>query len=78
MSKRLASHNSACNNIYLEYQECEKQYPVGKYFGYCDKIHKKLTGCIKEQRTIQQNRNLEISKNRLRGQHSEHSAEKEK
>ncbi|KAK2582688.1 hypothetical protein KPH14_004962 [Odynerus spinipes] len=77
MSKQLAAHNSACNDMYLEYQECEKQYPIGKYFGYCDAVHKTLTNCIKEQRTIQQKRSFEAYKARLERRYSEHSTKKE-
>lgn len=62
--KGLALHNSACNEVFHLFQDCENNYPARRFLGKCSEFHKNLQACIKKQREIQRQTNLEISKKR--------------
>lgn len=62
--KGLALHNSACNEVFHSFQDCENNHPVARFFGKCSEFHKNLQKCIKNQREIQRQANLEQSKKR--------------
>ncbi|KAG7204431.1 hypothetical protein KM043_004870 [Ampulex compressa] len=62
--KSLAAHNAACNPAFYAFQDCEKEHPVGRAFGYCTDLLKNVERCIKEQRKIQRERNYKLSQER--------------
>lgn len=47
--RSLPLHNAACNEIYYRFQACEKEHPVGRFFGKCSPIHKELETCLRQQ-----------------------------
>ncbi|KAH0945484.1 hypothetical protein HN011_012035 [Eciton burchellii] len=64
--RSLAVHNAACNEIYRKFQDCENEHPYRKFLGYCDQIHKEMIKCIKEQREIRRQKNLDEARTKLK------------
>ncbi|RLU19483.1 hypothetical protein DMN91_008040 [Ooceraea biroi] len=59
IDRSLAVHNAECNWIFRKYQDCESEHPYGRFLGYCGQIHKEMIECIKEQRQIRRQANLD-------------------
>lgn len=69
--KSLAAHNAACNWIFRRFQDCENEHPFRKFLGYCEDIQKEMHQCIKEQREIRRNKNLQIRRKTLETEETE-------
>lgn len=62
--RSLAVHNSACNEIFYKFQDCENEHKFGRFIGYCRDLHRELDSCIREQRKIHREENYRASKER--------------
>lgn len=63
--KSLAAHNSACNWIFREFQDCENEHPYRRFLGYCEHIQRQMKQCIKEQREIRRKESAKFGHKRL-------------
>ncbi|XP_018407492.1 PREDICTED: COX assembly mitochondrial protein 2 homolog isoform X2 [Cyphomyrmex costatus] len=63
--KLLAAHNTACNEIFRQFQDCENEHRYRRLLGYCEHIQQAMIKCIKEQREIQRTENSRLRRNRL-------------
>lgn len=59
-------HTEKCNELIRLLKECHFNYPMRKFFGYCNNIDHQMTKCLKEERIERQRKNYNESRERIK------------
>lgn len=55
-------HSPECNELIKQLQECHKNFPVQKFFGYCNAFDSAMVKCLKRERQQRSKENREKAK----------------
>lgn len=52
-------HTPECNELIAKLKDCHIQFPIQKFFGYCNSLDSAMVKCLKAERLAKRNKNYE-------------------